>query len=376
MKKILILISLALVLASVAGAEVFIGSRQAGMGGTGVANAVGLTAVAYNPAGLMDGPSKEFLLSLGAANQGLDKIISSAGTASPAQFMLDQYDNAIDANGSISGILGFNLNRIGISVVIPDLRSTLSKTASSLAGSYDLLGTGAAMLTLGRTFSTPTLPIASLDVGVNIKALYAAMGNITISGDPTVGSPVSALQTYWLGSGTGLDIGGKARVNVPSVSDFSIGIAVRNIAQTIKYAPKSRTDTYTVDPTSGDITLTTGTETEEAQTQANSPLYTVIGCAGTLPGIGLKFAADVESKSTGSGALAVAAETITHLGIEYPLLANALILRGGLASGQSTSMTTWGTKINIPFLTIEMANIMDAKNSKNNSYVVDIGIAF
>lgn len=375
MRKAVVALFLSLFFVSASMAQVFIGSRHAGMGGTGVASAVGLNAIAYNPAGLMDGAQGEFLLSLGAANQGMDKIINSLTATSPSQFLLDNYSNSLDANGSLSGILGFNVNKVGISVLLPSVTSVLSKGADSLAGSYNSLGTGAVVLTLGHSFSIPGVPIGSLDVGANIKSIYSALGNISVAGDPTAGSPVSATQTYWVGSGAGYDAGAKTTVEIPMVADFSVGVALRNISQTIKYKPKTRLETYTFNPT-GNPTLSSSPEAEGAETEATYPAYTVIGCAGTIPGIGLKFAADIETVSGGTGALAIASDTVTHLGVEYPVYVNTLILRAGTASGQNTSVTTLGAKINIPFLTLEIANVIDAKNTKNTSYVIDAGVAF
>ena len=102
MKRLLASLFLVSLLVSVSSAQVFIGAREAGMGGTGVASSKGLTSIAYNPAGLMKGPNSEFTLSLGAANQGIDQIAQSLSSASdPAQFMLDNYSKNLNANGSI-----------------------------------------------------------------------------------------------------------------------------------------------------------------------------------------------------------------------------------------------------------------------------------
>ncbi len=377
MKKILVSVFLLSVIVSVSSAQVFIGSRQAGMGGTGVASAVGLNAVAYNPAGLMKGPSGEFLLSLGVANQGLDQIANSYSSATgPGQFMIDNYDNTLDASGSLSGILGFNLKHIGISLLLPSITATLSKDSGTLVGSFDNLGKAEAVLTLGRSFSIPGIPIGSLDVGANIKSVYASRGSITIAGDPEVGNPTTTEATHWLGSGIGFDIGARTTIEIPMLADFSVGAALRNISQTIKYKPKTKSDTYTITASGETPTFSEGAEIEGPETEATYPTITTIGCAGTVPGIGLKIAVDIESTSGGTGVLAVASDTVTHLGLEYPLLLNRLILRGGMASGQNVSMTTLGAKINIPFVTLEIANIIDNRNSKNTSYVADMGIAF
>jgi len=37
-------------------------------------------------------------------------------------------------------------------------------------------------------------------------------------------------------------------------------------------------------------------------------------------------------------------------------------------------LTTLGAKINLPFVQLALTNIIDGKNSKNTSYVVDVGL--
>jgi hypothetical protein len=377
MKKILLSAFLVFLLVSASLAQVFIGSRQAGMGGTGVASAVGLNAVAFNPAGLMKGPKGEFLVSLGFANQGVDQLIQSFSSASdPAQFMTDSYGTNLNANGSLYGILGFNFRNIGVSLVVPSIMASLSKPAASLAGSVNALATTALVVTAGHTFATPALPFASVDVGANAKAITAGYGNLTIAGTPVPGSPVTATQTVAQASGSGFDLGARATVDVPMLVDFSVGIALRDLAQSIKYKPTTRTDTYSVVNPGDDPTLTKGSDVEGAEVTANYPSTTAIGCAGTVKAIGLKVAADISSVSGGSGILAASSETLTSIGVEYPLLMRTLILRGGIASSANVSRTTLGAKINIPFLTLEIANIIDNKNSANTSYVLDAGLAF
>lgn len=377
MRKILSVSLFFVMLFSIASAEVLIGARQSGMGGTGVASAVGLSAVAYNPAGILKGPRGEFLLSLGAASQGLDQIANSFSKANdPAQFMVDNFGNDLSANGSLSGILGFNFNHLGVSLLVPGVNAALNKSAGSLAGSVNAVGTSALVLTLGRSFSTPMLPFASLDVGTNLKAINAASGTLTIVGTPIPLNPVTATQTIWQGSGMGFDLGAKASLDIPMLSNFSLGIALRNLSQSISYKPKSRTDTYSVAAIGDTPTVTKGTEVEGAETTANYPTSTVIGAAGSVPGIGLNLAMDIESISGGTGALAAASDTITHIGAEYPLMLGAMVLRAGVASGQNVSLTTIGAKINVPLFKLELTNIIDGKNSKNTSYVVDVGVAF
>jgi len=374
MRKILVSVLLVSILVSVSSAQIFIGSKQAGMGGTGVASATGLSAVAFNPAGLMKGPGGEFLLSLGAASQGMNEIIQSLTAAGdPAQFMESNYATNLNANGNVYGILGLSMNKIGVSVIIPQLMASVNKPASSLSGTLTAQGVGGAVVTAGHTFGVPWLP-ASLDVGANAKVLTLARGNVTMT-EPTVTTPTqTTTQTIIQGSGMGFDVGARTTFAIPMLTDFSVGIALRDLAQSFTYKPKTQTVTSTYNPT-GDPTVTEGAQVEGTQTTATSPTQTAIGAAGTIPGIGLKVAADITSVSGGSGILAASSSTVTSLGIEYPLFMNALILRGGTSSGTGVSYTTVGAKINIPFLTLEVATVIDANNSANNAYVIDAGIA-
>ena len=380
MKRLLVVLFILSLLVSVSSAQVYIGSRQAGMGGTGVASAVGLNAVAFNPAGLMRGPSGEFLLSLGAASQGIDQIISSFGEVTdPAQFMVDNYGTNLDADGSVSGLLGLNVAHIGLSVLIPNISANLSKPANSLGGSVTAMANTAIVLTAGHTFTIPGVPIANLDVGANAKLLNSGFGRLLIPGTPAPSATVEATQIYATGSGYGFDIGARSNVEIPMLTDFSVGVALRDISQTVKYSPKSRTDKYTGSATGGEPTITKGTESAEADVDVTYPTSLAIGCAGTIPGIGLKVAADVTSVSGGTNLAGTGIGTdysVTNIGFEYPLLLNTLILRAGLASSSDISLTTLGAKINIPFITLELATMIDGKNSKNTSYVVDAGVAF
>lgn len=366
MKKLLIPVLLAFLLISASSAQVFIGAREAGMGGTGVASAVGLSSVAYNPAGLMGGPNSEFLLSLGAATQGLDQLMK-VSSGDPTQALQDNFDSTLSVNGSLSGLLGLSFSKVGISLLVPNLYAMIEKPT---AGTYDgssasALGYYALVLTLGRSFSTPALPMGSLDVGINLKMLTAAYGDFTPAA-------TTATSNFANGSGMGLDLGARTSFNIPAVSSFSVGLALRNLSQSVSYDPNQRN--YSINPLTGELTLTG--ETALGSRTDTMPTSTVIGCAGNIPAIGLSFAADIDSISGGSGYFQQDSVTVTHLGIEYPILMNALVLRAGLASSENINMTTIGAKINTPFLTLEIANIIDNKNSANTSLVFDAGLAF
>jgi len=372
-KKLFLVAMLLCFCVSVSSAEVYISARQAAMGGTGVAGANGLDAVAYNPAGLLKGPDNEFRLSYGFATKNFDQIYNSFSSANdPGSYMVDNYDTNLDANGNISGILGADIRHVGISLLTPSIKSVLSKPAGTLVGSFNNIGTSAIVLTLGRSFLLPVVNIASLDIGVNLKSFHAAQGTITIASDPTITSSSSATATYWTGSGFGVDLGARTNITIPALADFSVGVALKNLAQTITYNPKTRVDTFTL--VGGSPVISKGSEVVGTSTTTSSPVITSIGCAGTIPITGIKLAADIESIGGGSGALAVPSETVTHLGLEWPIMMKSLLLRAGFASGSNTSLLSFGAQLNLPFMGLEITNVIDQKNSENTSWVLDASI--
>ena len=368
MKKLLLVVFVVLSLMNAAFATSFIGAKETGMGGCGAALSTGLNAVAYNPAGLMAGPSNGFELSLGASAQNIDQLINSAAAASDlATYLVNNLNTNLSANGTVACLLGVSVNKVGISLLVPSLVATLAKPAATIAGSASASLRYDAAVTLGKTFATPGLPFASLDVGTNIKLINYGYGSLNATGT----LPLSATQTYGTGSGFGFDVGARTTLNVPGFTTFLVGLSVIDIAASVNVAsPKSRTDTFNIDNTITEGAVTTGS----AQT-LNYPTGIIIGCAGNIPAFGLGLAADIESISGGSGSLANS-NTITHLGLEYPMFLNALILRGGLISGQNIARTTLGVKLNIPYLILEVSGLFDGITPTNTAYVIDIGTAF
>jgi hypothetical protein len=372
-QKALLSVLLLLLLVSASSAQVFIGSKQAGMGGAGVASSVGLNAVAYNPAGLMKGPSAELLLSVGVASQGMDKLLTSMGGAgNPSSFLADNVNNTLDVNGNLFGIAGFSFNKIAVSLIVPRISANLAKQAGTIAGTANIGARYDLALTGGKTLTLPAFPLASLDLGASLKSINYSYGMLSATG----ALPFTANQYWGQGSGMGFDLGARTTLDIPAFSSFSLGIAIRDLMAKVNVgSPKMRQDTYNLNNT-----ITTGTEqadtTQVPAGDYNLPTSMVLGCAATVPVIDLRLAADIESISGGTGPLGVPSDTITHLGLEYPLLFKALLLRGGIASSQYISLTTLGAKINAPFLMLELAAIFDNKNTKNNSFVVDAGFGF
>ncbi|MBU0686793.1 MAG: hypothetical protein KKB81_02955 [Candidatus Margulisbacteria bacterium] len=367
MKKILLVVLSLCLFATMVSAQTFIGAREAGMGGCGVSSAFGLTSVAYNPAGLINSGMGEFTLSLGGASQNIDQIINAVGAATdPATFLVNNLNTNLEANGSLFGLLGFCFNKVGLSVILPSMTAALNKPSGTIAGSATITGRYDVALTLGTTVPVPGL--GGVDLGTNLKYIGFGYGNVNAAGQTL---PFTASQTYGVGSGTGLDIGARTNIAIPFLSSFAVGIAMRDIGAKATVAePKSRNVTF-----NADSTITEGAETTGASQDYTFPTTTAIGCSGTVPGMGLMVAADIESISGGTGMVANN-ETVTHLGLEMPIIANTLIGRAGLATGQNVSRTTLGAAVNIPFLNVQAAMVIDGKNSKNLSFVVDAGATF
>jgi hypothetical protein len=368
MKKVLFSVLLVSLLVSVSSAQVFIGSRQAGMGGTGVASATDLTAVYYNPAGLMKAGRGEFRLSVYPSYTDYQSVMDAFSKATdPSSFFEDNYANNLSFQGDISGMAGLQINKIGVSAIILPLGNyagdtlsatntiNISKPANALQASATYSVRQDTILTLGYTFSLPGLPIASLDTGVNLKSINAVYGTMNAITDPT------SNYLKGTGNGTAFDLGARTSLDVPMVGSMAIGLMLRDVGGQIKYKRKQQTYYFNLDNT-----ITTEAEVDRTDATVTLDSSTAIGASGTISPINLGVAADIEMTKN---------DTITHLGIEYPLLP-MLVGRAGLATGNSVSKTTLGIKLNIPFITIDAATIMDGKNSSVMGWVVDIGAAF
>ena len=239
MKKAISVFLFLLLCVSISQAQMLIGGRAAGMGGAGVAATDDIAAAYYNPAALMRSNVvvAEAKVDLGAAYTDMAALSNAlAKSSDPATFLLDNYSNNLSFSGSLNGLIGLNVRKIGLSV-IPLLITTVNKPANSVAGTMTALGFYEPTLTVGTTFSVPFLP-AALDVGLNAKQISPIYGNITTTGTAT---NASGVQTVGTGSGMGYDLGILTTFEIPFVSKLAVGAVMRDISSTYTRTDKQRT---------------------------------------------------------------------------------------------------------------------------------------
>ena len=347
-----------------------VGAKYAAMGGAAAAIVDDITSAYYNPAGILKSGNVELKIGAGAALDGLNDIVGAIGNSgTPSKFLSDNFNKTVNVSGGFNSIVGLNIAKIGISL-IPAASLTLTKpTAGTLTGtSLSALAGYEGILTLGSGFSIPGLPIGGVDFGANIKSVNLVIASSSVTG------ATSSTDTSINYSGTGFDLGAKAHIDTPLLP-VSVGIVMKDIAETLKGKTSGSTTTY--EATTGNPITTPPTETAAADFTA--PVVTVIGASTVIPGIGLKLAVDIDSvpSYTMLGA-SQSGYSLTHIGVEYPLLFGIIVLRAGSVSGgvnNNVSQTTYGLGLNLG-ININAAMMTDAKNSKNNSTYADIGFAF
>ncbi|MDD5594361.1 MAG: hypothetical protein PHG97_06455 [Candidatus Margulisbacteria bacterium] len=382
MKKILIAaLLLGLLVSSVFAIEsgllpIGVGGKYSGMGGAGASIVDDITAAYYNPAGIVHAGTFGLKIGAGAATKGLNDLMATFGNSSdPSKFLVDNFNKTIDVNGGINAIVGLNIANLGISVIPVGNLAFTKPTAGTLTGTT-LNGWAAyeGVLTLGHGFSLPMFP-AGIDLGFNVKsANYSVITEAIVSGTTSGNLNINY-------SGIGYDIGAKARIDTPVVP-ISVGIVMKDISETLK--GKAKTSVTTINPVTGTSETTTPVETDV--NDLPRPTTTVISASTVIPVINLKVAADIDSVASysyavvsGAPSTAYPAYSLTHLGVEYPVLGGLIAVRGGTVSGGPAggeiSQTTYGLGVSFG-LGLNVTAMIDNKNSKNNSTYADFGFAF
>ena len=363
MKKALIVALMIGLLVPMVSAQQLIGGRGSGMGGTGVAASHDIEAAYYNPACLMRDHNigGELKIAAGASYTDTGVLSNALSKASdPAQFMLDNFNTNLTFNGAMSGIVGLNIRKVGISVVPIINTVNVNKPAGSLVGSVTASGLVIPALTLGTTYTVPFLP-AALDIGLNIKQYNPVYGNIVTAG--TFTNVTGTQTTATGGSGMGYDLGLLTSFDVPYVTKLAVGLVMRDIAGS--YTRKDTTQKAYIDQGTSQVTFDAAVILPDKNFTVDSS--TALGAYATIPGIGLGVALDYEMTKTDSN---------THIGLEYPMFLNRLILRAGTANGPNLAKTTIGAELDLVFLKLAINSASDAKNSALTNTYADITIGF
>ncbi|MFH1709738.1 MAG: hypothetical protein ABH860_01540 [bacterium] len=349
-----------------------IGVRAMGMGGTGIATANDITAAYFNPAGLMYGPEYfELQIAAGYAPQGLTDIQDMA--SSTTNFIQDTYAKDLSLDTSFALGLGLSVRKIGLSGWGTGAVS-MSHTANTFTYSSYLTGLGYAPLTLGSTFATPGIPIASMSVGVNLKAISVLNATASVAQtSPTTGAGSMTLSS---GSGFGFDIGAQTKIT-PFIN---LGAVIRNLSASANILTK--TTNVTVAPDPADPTkavVTDGAETETKSTYT-PPVEIGIGVGVVVPIIGTLIAVDLENYSLpeNNNQNKSTTYTDTHIGIEQGILADILKLRAGYYTYGPTSdaFYTCGLGLNLGPLSIGAAVANSTKDASDSLVSAQLGMAF
>jgi len=349
-----------------------VGVRSMGMGGTGIATANDITAAYFNPAGLMYGPENfELQTFVGGATQGINDILEMAG--STTNFLENTYANDLNIGGSVGLGLGTSVRKVGLSAFV-DGKVNLSHKANTLAYNSYITSMASVPLTLGSTFSTPGLPIASMSVGVNLKSLMLLNAGASIAQtSPLTGAGNMSVSS---GSGFGFDIGAQGKIT-PLIT---VGAVIRNLSASANIMTKTTAVTLAPDP--GDPTkavVTEGVETEQKST-FTPPAEVGVGVGVVIPITGTLVAVDLENYSfpEDNNQNKSASYTDTHIGLEQGVLFNLVMLRAGYFTESPTedSYYTYGLGFNLGPVSLGVAAANSVKDSVNSIASVQLGAAF
>jgi len=333
------------------------GVRAMGMGGTGIATANDITAAYFNPAGLMYGPENFELQTFAGGTAG--QIQALADAASDPDYLSKHFDENLNLSANMNAGLGFSVRKVGISLLAKGSGSFVHPASSILSGQVLAEAIAMAPLTLGSTFSTPGLPIASMSVGVNLNSIQIYGGGVKVTGLGT------GTRYQSIGSGFGFDIGMQTKIT-PLIS---LGAVVRNLSASYTTKTKSQGVTVAADGTLTDV----GAETEVKSSDTLAP-ETGIGVGFSLPIIGTLIAVDEENYSVAGDK----SYTDTHIGLEQGLFFNAVMLRAGYFTDGPTEDTfyTYGLGLKMGPADIGFAAANSVNDSTNSLASAQVGVAF
>jgi hypothetical protein len=350
-------------------------ARSAGMGGCGIATANDISAAYFNPAGVQFGPENFEVQAFGGGQvQGLNNIMETASSGD--NFIKDNLDKDIRLSSTLNGGMGLSVRRIGLSVLAEGAASFNKPAVTdpisllNLNANFGAYVKGTVPLTLGTSISTPILPIASVAVGMNIKAIQEMYYGVELT-PPTSGTSGSGTKTSMSGTGTGYDIG--ARANITPL--ISVGAVIRNLSTSVSRTIKTTTMTLESDGSISDV----GDETVSKKTYNPDPEYGV-GVGVVIPITGTLIACDIEQYSLPTNLSSTKTDQFTdvHIGIEQGFLFNLVMVRFGHFSytPDKDEYYTWGLGLNAgpANIGISAANSVHDSNNSVVSYQVGVGI--
>jgi hypothetical protein len=328
-----------------------------GMGGTGIATANDISAAYFNPAGLMFGADNIDCQAFVGGTTGQIQALSDA--AANPDYFANNFDTTLDINAMAHLMAGVSVRKVGITILASGNGSFTHPANSTSSGAVLANATVMAPITLGSSFGTPGLPVASIAFGVNLKPIQTFGGGVIVHSGPGNSTQVSST-----GSGFGFDIGMETKVT-PLVT---VGAVVRNISSSV--STKTKTQHVTVLP---DGTLTdVGNETSDTSADTIPP-EVGIGVGVSLPVTGTLVAVDAENY----GIAGDKSYDDFHVGIEQGLMGTILLRAGYFTDGPAEdAFYTYGLGFNLGPANIGFAAANSTKDSVNSVASAQVGVAF
>ena len=332
------------------------GVRSMGMGGTGIATANDITAAYFNPAGLMYGPENFELQTFAGGTGG--QIQALADAASDPEYLSKNFDQDLNISANMNAGLGISVKKVGVSLLAEATGSFVHPASSKSSGQIIAEAIAMTPLTLGSTFSTPGLPIASMSVGVNLKPIQIFGGGVKITGVGVGTKTISA------GSGFGFDIGMQTKITPL----LSFGAVIRNLSASYDVKTKSQGVTVGTDGTITDV----GAETETKTSDTLAP-EVGIGVGVSMPLTGTLVAVDAENYSVAGDK----SYDDFHVGIEQGVM-GLLVCRAGYFTYGPTedSYYTYGLGLNLGPASLGVAAANSTKDCINSVSSAQLGVAF